>query len=254
MAERVLTDVADGVMVITINRPERRNAVDLATARELAAALDDLDARDDVAVGVLTGAGGTFCAGMDLAAFATGERRAIPGRGFAGITERPPATPLIAAVEGWALAGGFEIVLSADLVVAARTAKFGLTEVRRGLVAAAGGLLRLPKSVPYQVAMRIALTGEPISAEEAAVHGLVVELTDEGGALAAARALAARIAHNAPLALRATKRIMSEAAGWTDTEAFARQRVIADPIFSSEDAHEGAVAFTEKRDPVWRGR
>jgi enoyl-CoA hydratase len=190
---------------------------------------------------------------MDLKAFARGESPSIPGRGFGGLTESPPAKPLIAAVEGWALAGGCELALSADLVVAAHSARFGLPEVKRGLVAAAGGLLRLPKAVPYHVAMRIALTGDPFTAEDAARFGLVSVLTPEGGALAAAKELAAKIAENGPLAVRATKRIISEAARWTDADAFEAQRAVAGPVMKSADAREGAVAFAEKRAPVWRG-
>lgn len=249
----VLTDFADGVVVITINRPHARNAVTAAVAASIARAVDELERRDDLAVGILTGAGGVFSAGMDLKAFARGESPSIPGRGFGGLTEAPPTKPLIAAVEGWALAGGFELVLSADIVVAASTARFGLPEVKRGLVAASGGLLRLPKVLPYPVAMRIALTGDPITAEEAARFGLVSMLTDHGAALSAARDLAATIVANSPLAVQATKRIVSEAASWTDLEAYAAQRAIADPVINSADAQEGALAFAEKRAPVWRG-
>jgi enoyl-CoA hydratase len=252
VTDEVLTDFADGIALITINRPAARNAVNRAVSEAIAAAVDELEARSDLVVGILTGAGGTFCAGMDLKAFARGEVTSVPGRGFAGLTESPPAKPLIAAVEGWALAGGCELALSADMIVAARTARFGLPEVRRGLVAAAGGLLRLPKALPYPVAMRVALTGDPITAEEAFSHGLVTELTEEGGALAAARELGLRIAANAPLAVRATKRIVSAAAGWTDEQAWTRMREIAAPVLASRDAREGATAFAEKRAPVWR--
>ena len=253
MTELVLTEVADGVGVLTLNRPQARNAVDLATTEALAAALDDLDARDDVAVLVLTGAGGTFCAGMDLKAFARGERPRIEGRGFAGLTEAPPAKPLIAAVEGWALAGGCELALSADLVVAARDARFGIPEVKRGLFAAGGGVLRLAKALPYQRAMEMALTGDPLPAEEAHRFGLVNVLTEPGGALAGARELAARIAVNGPLAVRASKQLIAGSVGWTDRAALAAQQELADTVFSSADALEGARAFAEKRAPVWRG-
>ena len=164
MTAPVLSEVSDGVGVITLNRPEVKNAIDMATAEAMVAVLDDFAARDDVVVLVLTGAGSTFCAGMDLKAFARGEMPAIPGRGLAGLTEAPPAKPLIAAVEGWALAGGFELALAADLVVASREARFGIPEVTRGLVAAAGGVLRLPKALPYHRAMELALTGDPMGA------------------------------------------------------------------------------------------
>jgi enoyl-CoA hydratase len=253
MTEPVLTEVADGVGVLTLNRPQAKNAVDLATTEALAAALDEFDARDDVAVLVLTGAGGTFCAGMDLKAFARGERPRIEGRGFAGLTEAPPVKPLIAAVEGWALAGGCELALSADLIVAARDARFGIPEVKRGLFAAGGGVLRLAKALPYQRAMEMALTGDPLPAEEAHRFGLVNLLTDPGGALAGARELAARIAANGPLAVRASKQLVAGSVGWTDRAALAAQQELADAVFSSADALEGARAFAEKRAPVWRG-
>jgi enoyl-CoA hydratase len=249
----VLTEFRDGVAVITINRPQARNAVDRSVATGIAAAIDEFEGHDDLTVAILTGAGGTFSAGMDLKAFARGERATLTGRGFGGLTERPPTKPLIAAVEGWALAGGCELALAADLIVAARDAKFGLPEVKRGLVAAAGGLLRLPKVLPYQLAMRIALTGEPITAEEAHAHGMVATLTEPGQALAAARELAATIAANAPLAVRATKQVVAMAVDYTGADAFARQRVIIDPVFASADALEGARAFAEKRPPVWSG-
>jgi enoyl-CoA hydratase len=253
VADPVLVEVSDGVGVLTLNRPEARNAVDLATARALAAAVDDLEARADVAVLVLTGAGGTFCAGMDLKAFSRGERPRLEDRGFAGLTEAPPAKPLIAAVEGWALAGGFELALTADLIVAARDARFGIPEVKRGLVAVGGGVLRLPKALPYHRAMELALTGDPLPAEEAHRFGLVSTLTDPGGALEGARVLAGRIAVNGPLAVRATKQLVAGAVHWTDREAFAEQLRLTEHVFVSADAQEGARAFAEKRAPVWRG-
>lgn len=253
MSDSVLTEFDDGVMVITINRPQARNAVDRSVAEGIAAAVDELESRSDAVLGILTGAGGTFCAGMDLKAFSRGEVPAIEGRGFAGLTERPPSKPVVAAVEGWALAGGCELALSADLIVAARDARFGLPEVKRGLVAAAGGLLRLPKTLPYQLAMEVALTGEPLTAEVAHQHGLVNTLTEPGGALDGARALAARIAVNGPLAVRVSKQIVAGAVGWTDAEAYRAQAKLAAPVFGSADAQEGARAFAEKREPVWRG-
>jgi enoyl-CoA hydratase len=254
MSPVVLTEERDGVLVVTINRPEVRNAVNLATATAIAAAMDELDARDDLTAGVLTGAGPAFCTGMDLAAFLAGERPSHPVRGFAGIVERPAEKPLIAAVEGYAVAGGFEIVLACDLVVASTGAVFGLPEVRRGLVAAGGGLLRLPTRVPYQLAAEWALTGGFVPASRAAEAGLVNRLTEPGGALPAALDLAAAIAANGPLAVRATKRILTESRGWPAGEAFARQREISEPVRSSADAKEGAAAFREKRPPVWQGR
>ena len=167
----VTVDTQDHIMVITIDRPETRNAIDKSIAVSIAAAVDTLEHSDDLSVGILTGAGGTFCAGMDLKAVVRGELPSIPGRGFAGLTEHPPTKPFLAAVEGWALAGGCELALSADIVVASTAAKFGLPEVKRGLVAVGGGLLRLPKVLPYSLAMLTALTFEPITAAEAEPHG-----------------------------------------------------------------------------------
>jgi enoyl-CoA hydratase len=253
MAEPVLTEVSDGVAVITINRPEARNAVNGAVARGIAAAVDQLDGRADVRVLVLTGAGGTFSAGMDLKGFLAGDAPVVEGRGFGGITEQPPAKPLIAAVEGYALAGGFELALACDLIVAAETAKFGLPEVRRGLVAGAGGLLRLPRRIPYHLAMEIALTGEHYPAQRLAEAGLVSQVTPAGGALAGATELAQRVARGAPLAVAATRRVIAAQADWDSAEAFARQSEIISPVFVSSDAMEGAAAFAEKRPPAWRG-
>ncbi|MCU1641347.1 MAG: enoyl-CoA hydratase [Nocardia sp.] len=254
MSDSVTTEFGDGLAVITINRPAARNAVNHAVAEGIAAAVDEFESRDDLIVAILTGAGGTFCAGMDLKAFMRGDHPDAPERGFGGLTERPPAKPLIAAVEGWALAGGFELALSADLIVAARDAKFGLPEVKRGLAAVAGGLIRLPKALPYQLAMEIALTGDPLDAVRAHHFGLVNVITEHGGALAGARELAARITGNAPLAVQASKHILSNAVKWTDREAFTAQGAIAERVLWSEDAREGATAFAEKRPPVWRGR
>lgn len=248
----VLMEAGDGVMVITINRPAARNAVTAAVAEGVAAALDELDHRPDLQVGIITGAGGTFCAGMDLKAFLRGERPTLPGRGFAGITASPPAKPFIAAVEGYALAGGCEIVLACDMVVAARGAQFGIPEVKRGLAAAAGGLLRLPERIPRNVAMELALTGDFLTAERAHALGLVNRLTDDGMALNGARELARVIAANGPLAVRATKRVIVESPSWPHGERGKRQQEILDPVFASEDAREGARAFAEKRPPQWR--
>ncbi|WGX96944.1 crotonase/enoyl-CoA hydratase family protein [Nocardioides sp. L-11A] len=244
---------ADGIAVITIDRPARRNAVDLEVAHGIARAIDAFEARADLAVAILTGAGGTFCAGLDLAAFTRGEIPILPGRGFGGLTESPPGKPLIAAVEGWALAGGFELALAADLIVAARDARFGLPETKRGLVAGAGGLLRLPKTLPYRLAMQLALTGEPIGAEAAHDHGLVNILTEPGGALTAARELAASIAANGPLAVRASKEIVAMSVDYPSTGGFDAQRPLVERILASRDALEGALAFTERRAPVWAG-
>jgi enoyl-CoA hydratase len=250
----VLTERRDGVLLITLNRPEARNAVNLAVAEGIAAALDALDADPDVTVGVLTGAGEGFCAGMDLKAFVAGERPFLEDRGFAGIVRHGARKPLIAAIEGFAVAGGLEIALACDLIVAARGARLGIPEVRRSLVAAAGALRRLPRRVPYGVAMEMALTGEPIAAERGYELGLVNRLTDPGCAVQAAIELAGAIARNGPLALAATKAILERQGDWTEEEFWAAQADIADPVFASQDAREGAVAFSERREPVWRGR
>ena len=250
----VLTEFADRVAVITINRPAARNAIDRAVTLGIAAAIDELEASNDLTLGIITGAGGTFSAGMDLKAFLRGEDVTLPGRGLAGICRTPPRKPLIAAVEGWALAGGCEVVLACDLVVAAEDAWFGIPEVKRGLVAGAGGLIRLPQRIPRQVAMELALTGDPMSAADAHRYGLVNRLTPPGGALAGARALADRIVVNGPLALTASKEIITSSAGWPADEAFDMQAELLGQVFASQDAQEGARAFAEKRAPVWRGR
>lgn len=251
----VLTEVREGgVLVITLNRPRARNAVDAATARALAAAVDRLEEDDALRVGVLTGAGGTFCAGMDLKAFLRGETPMVEGRGFGGITARPARKPMIAAVEGWAVAGGFELVLACDLVVAARTASFGVPEVKRGLVAAAGAAVLLPQRVPRAVALEMLYTGDPVDAGRAADLGLVNRVTEEGGALLGALELAGRIAGNGPLAVRVTQQVAHEAADWTFAESWERQDALTGPVFMSHDAQEGAAAFAEKRAPRWTGR
>jgi enoyl-CoA hydratase len=252
--QAVLTERRERVLVITINRPGQRNAVNAAVATGIATALDELDGESDLSVGVLTGAGKGFCAGMDLKAFVTGERPFAEGRGFAGIVERPAEKPLIAAVEGFAVAGGLEVALACDLIVASEGARLGVPEVKRSLIAAGGALMRLPRTLPRNLAMELALTGEPILAERGYELGLVNRLTEPGGALQAALELAEVIAANGPLALRATKRILTESADWPDSEFFTRQREIADPVMGSEDAREGATAFAEKRPPVWKGR
>jgi enoyl-CoA hydratase/carnithine racemase len=253
VADEVTTEVADGVAVITINRPAARNAVNEAVATLIAAAVDDFDQRPEVRALVVTGAGGTFCAGMDLKGFLAGENAMAGGRGFGGITARPPAKPVVAAVEGYALAGGFEIALSCDMIVASEEASFGLPEVTRGLVAGAGGLIRLPQRIPYHLAMEIALTGDRLPAPRLHAAGLVNRLVPAGAALAEARTLAGRVAANAPLAVAASKRIVVESADWDIAEAFTRQNDIVGPVFTSADAMEGAAAFAEKRPPVWRG-
>ncbi|HUR75201.1 MAG TPA: crotonase/enoyl-CoA hydratase family protein [Sporichthya sp.] len=248
-------EVENGVALLTLDRPERRNAIDLPTAEALSNALTEMDDRDDVVVGVIHGNGPVFSAGMDLKVIAAGGPRPIvPGRGAFGIVENPPAKPLIAAVEGAALAGGFEIALACDLIVAADNASFGLPEVKRGLAAAAGGAVRLPQRVPYSQAMRMILTGEPITAQRAFELGLVVALTPPGGALAAAKELAGRIAVNAPLAVRTSKQVVNLVQGQSLDAAFEAQRPLMQLIRESADALEGAKAFAEKREPRWSGK
>jgi enoyl-CoA hydratase len=250
----ILVTRADGVQVVTINRAHVRNAIDNATACDIAAAMDELDERDDLSAGVITGSGTSFCAGMDLRAFLAGERPSTPGRGFAGLVEKPPAKPLIAAVNGPAIAGGFEIVLACDLIVAAEDAFFGLPEVKRGLIAAAGGLIRLPRRVPYHLAMEWALTGEYFPARRAHELSLVNRLVPADQVLVEAVTLARAIGANGPMAVRGTKRTIVESSGWPAAEAFDRGREISEPVRASDDAKEGARAFREKRAPVWRGR
>jgi enoyl-CoA hydratase len=256
MAEEqaVVTERRDGVLLITVNRPDARNAINMAVAEGIGRALDELDSDDALLVAILTGAGKGFSSGMDLKAFVAGERPYVGDRGFAGIVQRPPEKPIIAAVEGFAVAGGFEVALACDLIVAARGAKLGIPEVKRSLVAAGGALLRLPRRMPYHVAMELALTGDPMPAERLAELGVVNRLAEPGGALDAALELAAAIAANGPLALQATKRIVTEGLDWTQEEFWTRQGEIAGPVLVSEDAREGAIAFAEKRAPVWKGR
>jgi enoyl-CoA hydratase len=253
-AEPVLSERRGSVLLITLNRPEVRNAVNAALAEGVAGALDELDGDDGLSVGVLTGAGGFFSAGMDLGAFAKGESAWFGDRGFAGIAQRAARKPLIAAIEGFALAGGLEIALACDLVVAARGARMGIPEAKRSLVAAGGALLRLPRRIPYHVVMELALTGDPFPAERVHELGLVNRLAEPGAAVDVALELAAELAKNGPLALIASKRILEEQFDWSSAEMWERQAAISGPVFASEDAKEGANAFKEKREPAWKGR
>ena len=254
MTSPVTVEEDGPVVTITLDRPAARNAIDAATASALAEVLGDLDARDDLRVGVLTGAGGVFCAGMDLKAFLRGESPVVGDRGFAGLCTTPPAKPLIAAVEGWALAGGCEIALACDVVVAGRSARFGLPEVRRGLLATAGGMIRLPRRISFGAAMLVTLTGEPVDAEEAYRLGIADVLVDDGGALHAAQDLARTIAANAPLSVAAAKAAVTRSYDLALAAAFAEQTAAGDRIGASDDAREGATAFAEKRLPRWSGR
>jgi len=254
MSDEVLVERRGAVQVITINRPEARNALNGAVAVGIRDAVDELDADGDLRAGVLTGAGGTFSAGMDLKAFLKGETPSFPGRGLCGITQTPPRKPLVGAAEGWALAGGFELLLACDLVVAGASARFGVPEVTRSLVAGAGAALLLAQRVPRALALELLLTGDPIAAARAAEIGLVNRVVDDGQALDEAVGLAMRIAANAPLAVMATKQIAHHGGDWSAAERWDEQTRLMRPVFTSQDAREGATAFAEKRAPVWQGR
>lgn len=247
-------EVRDHIAVVTIDRPHRRNAINRVTADTLADTFAALDEAGNIRAIVLTGAGGTFSAGMDLRDFPEQGRPYVPGRGFAGFVQAPPRVPLIAAVEGWALGGGFEMVLACDLVVAAEGAKFGLPEVTRGLAARGGGAFRLSRRLPYALAMELILTGAPIAAERAFAHGLVNKVTPMGEALDGAMQLAQVVAANAPLAVAASVQVARRSIDWSDAESFQRQDAWFDPVFASADAAEGARAFSQRRAPEWKGR
>ncbi|MFL6070290.1 MAG: crotonase/enoyl-CoA hydratase family protein, partial [Actinomycetes bacterium] len=229
----VLVEAREGIQIITINRPDQRNAINGDVARGIAAAVDELEESSELRVGVLTGAGGTFSAGMDLKSFLTGDLPVVDGRGLGGITQRPPRKPFIGAVEGWAVAGGFELLLACDLVVAAETAKFGVPEVKRALVAGAGAAMLLAQRIPQAIALELLLTGDPVSALRAAELGLVNRITAEGSALEGALELARTIAANGPLAVQVTKQIVRSARDWTFDEGWDEQAVLMEPVFSS---------------------
>lgn len=249
----ILTDIQDGFIIVTINRPDAKNAMTKAAAEGIRAAMEQLDNDNSLNAGILTGAGGTFCSGMDLKGFLRGESPIVPGYGFGGITEKGPEKPLIAAVEGYALAGGLELALACDLCVANDKAKFGIPEVKRSLVAAAGGVLKLQQIVGKRMAMEMALTGDFYTAQRAYEMGFVNRVTD-GAALDAAIELAATIAANGPLALKATKKIINESYDWSEAEGWQKQAEITAPVFTSQDAKEGSIAFAEKRKPNWQGK
>ncbi len=245
--------IDDGVAIITLNRPEARNAVDRETSLAVEAAVKQVNDDATIRCAVITGAGGNFCAGMDLKAFLRGEVVRLPGTGFGGMTQGELKKPFIAAVEGYALAGGFEIMLACDMVVASSAAKFGLSEVKRGLVANAGGLVRLPRQMPVKLASEFVLTGDMFPAQRLADAGLVNRIVAEGEALAEAVKLARVIAANGPMAVAVSRRVLRESLEWPEAEMFDRQFEITAPVFASEDAREGASAFAEKRKPVWKG-
>lgn len=250
----VIVETSGGVMTLTLNRPKAKNAVNLAMAQAIAAAMDQLEAAPELRVAIITGAEGTFCSGMDLKAFVTGELPVVEGRGFAGICEYTGSKPLIAAIEGYALAGGFEVAISCDLIVAADDSKFGIPEVKRGLAAGGGGLLKLPRQIPSRIAMELALTGDFITAQRAADLGLINQVVPTGTALKAAVELAERIAANGPLAVARSKQVVTSSQDWTSDQMFAEQNKILEQVFVSEDAIEGATAFAEKRAPNWKGK
>jgi enoyl-CoA hydratase len=245
----VLTEVRGRVLVITLNRPEQMNAINTALSQGLLAAVDQLDNDPALTVGVLTGAGRGFCSGMDLKAFATEG----PPKGMDTFIRNGSKKPLVAAIEGFALAGGLELALACDLLVAAQGVKIGIPEVGVGLFAAGGGLLRLPRVLPYGVAMELALTADPITAEQAHAFGLVSRLAEKGGALDAAIVLAERIAKNAPLGVSASKQLIRASMDLTEDEFWAHQGPMIGKVFTSNDAKEGPAAFAQKRLPNWSG-
>jgi enoyl-CoA hydratase len=248
--EAVLVERRDRVMIITLNRPEAMNAINGALSHGLINAVRELDEDDSLTAGVITGAGRAFCAGMDLKAFARGEDI---GPLFTFVREGA-SKPLIAAIDGYALAGGCEIALTCDLLVASKSSKIGIREVKVGLFAAAGGVFRLPARVGVTKAMEMALTGEPITAEDAMEAGMLTELTEDGGALEAAIAWAERIAENAPLAVAASKKLVRAASQGIDEDSlWEMQGPLQQKVFASNDAKEGPVAFAEKRAPKWTG-
>lgn len=250
----LLTEIRGHVLVITLNRPHAKNSFNAAMSQALSDTLDAYDEDPHLRAAVLTGAGGSFSAGMDLKALLKGERSASKKRGGFGIMTLPPNKPLIAAIEGHAVAGGLELALCCDLIVAADNAKMGLPEVRRGLVAVGGGLFRLPRRIPYHTVMELALTGESQPASRMQALGLVTEIAPAGKVLDAAVSLGERVAKNAPLALAATKRIIREGVTWDEEGAWKTQRDIARTALKSEDAKEGPRAFAEKRAPNWQGK
>jgi enoyl-CoA hydratase len=249
MTDAVLTEQRDRVLLVTLNRPGARNAINADITDGLVGAFSLLDGTHELSVGVLTGVGGCFCAGMDLKEFS----RSGPPRGLARLLREGCAKPMIAAIEGHALGGGLELALTCDLLVASRTAELAIPEVRVGLLAAGGGLLRLPRHLPYALAAEIAFTGEPITAALAHHHGLVNHLSEPGAALGDALKLAVRVAGSAPLSLAATKAVLRGTQGRTEGEFWDYQGPWAKSVFNSADAREGARAFAEKRSPEWTG-
>lgn len=248
--EAVLTERRGRVMIITMNRPDARNAINSALADGVWNAVQELNADPNLTAGVLTGAGGFFCSGMDLKAFAKGEKMDAMGKFIRAGCDKP----LIAAIEGFAIAGGCELALSCDLLIAAKGAKIGIREVKVGLFAAGGGVFRLPSMLGYSKAMEMAITGDPILAEDAHEAGMICQLTEIGGAVEAAIAMAERVAKNAPLAVAASKKLVRAAAqGYDEETLWKMQEPLVKSVFTSNDAKEGPKAFAEKREPNWTG-
>jgi enoyl-CoA hydratase len=253
MSEPILAEARGHVLLVTINRPEARNAFDGATAAAMEAAMDRFEEDSELRVGIITGAGKAFSSGQDLKAAARGDMGATRRRGGFGIMAQPPNKPLIAAVEGHAVAGGLELCLSCDLIVAARDARMGIPEARHNLVAVGGGLFRLPRRIPYHLVMELALTADTWTAERMHELGLVNRLAEPGQALDVAFELAERVLANGPLAVAASKQIVQRSSEWTEEEAWREQMKIAAPVMQSEDTREGLAAFAQKRTPVWKG-
>ena len=253
MAEYCRTERDGHVLLITLDRPKVLNSLNAPACFELHGIFDDFEADPDLWVAIITGAGErAFCAGHDLA---DAPDAPMPPSGWAGLAERAARRkPLIAAVNGLAFGGGFEIVLACDMVTAGKGARFGLPEVRRGLAARGGGVFRLPRRLPHALAMELIVTGAPLDAARAEQFGLVNRLVDDGQALTAALELAAQIAANAPMSVRASKAVAIESADWPLAEGFQRQKEYLEPVFASQDAAEGVAAFRERRDPVWEDR
>ena len=252
-AEVIVERHDDRVQVIRLNRPHVKNAINAAVARGVAAAVDEAQAADEIRVVILTGSGGVFSSGMDLKSFLAGETADVGDRGVCGITVDPPEKPVIGAVEGWALAAGLELLLACDLVIAGESARFGLPEVKRAIVAGGGGAMLLPRRVPLALAMEMLLTGDPVDATRASAMGLINEVVPDGCALDRALELADRIAQNGPMAISATKAIVRQSRDWRTSEMWSRQNVLRQTVLASNDASEGARAFAERRRPQWSG-
>lgn len=251
MEAPIVLERRDGVLVIHLNRSDQRNAINRDMSLRLAEAMDLLDSDPTLRVGVLTGYGDHFCAGMDLKGFGAGESIEVSGRGIGGITRGGPKKLLIAAVEGYAIAGGFEVVLACDLVVASETAQFAFPEVARGLIAGSGGIIRLVRRMPEVIAAEVVFTGRRLSAEDAHRWGLINRLAAKGDALTEALELATAISKGAPLALASSKQVLRAAAELTGPAAWRLQDELLARVLSSSDAKEGAAAFREKREPEW---